>query len=247
MRTAAAETMSGARQCRSAPAFGFTMRIALVPISVYGHSALLATPRDWHSAASAYAATDMAHLDIAYSALVSLNDGMISPFSGSNMPWFSGGESVRMCGLRCACADANRCGSAKREVSHVPRALIPFTRSYTFGFASSVGPRLIADACVSDETHVVDDNVQRAKVRRHTADDVLNGPGIAHVKLDCERLGARIAALRDVVQLVDDGVDCAGERLMGLGALGRHCNIRAARDERLGDLSADTTRGARAV
>ena len=111
------------------------------------------------------------------------------------------------------------------------------------GRAQVDGRRLGSEA----PTYIVHHHVERAKVRRDTVDGVLDGTCITHIELQRKRLGARVVALGDLVQLVDDRMNGARQRLVRLGALGRDGDVRAARDQRLGDFRADPPRGARAV
>lgn len=101
----------------------------------------------------------------------------------------------------------------------------------------------MAEACVSAGTYVVHDNVERAKVRRNTLDRILDCLVVADVELHGQGLGLVAVLLGNRMQLVGDRVDRAGERLVGLGTLGRNRDIGAPGSERLGDLGTDSTRG----
>lgn len=206
---------------------------------------LLATPYAFASAASAYAATDMAIFDMAYSALVSLNEGMISPCSRANRLWFKGGESVTMCGFLPAAPDVRKWGRAYRDASHVPRALIPFTRSYVFGLASSVAPRLIADAWVSRSAYIVHQDVQRAKVASGTFHSIFDSLLITHIHLDGKRFRTGVVLRRQRMHVVHDGMDRARQRLVWLGAFRGNDYIRTTQRQCLGNFRTDPARGAR--
>lgn len=93
-------------------------------------------------------------------------------------------------------------------------------------------------------TYIIHDNVERTKVRRDTLDRILDRLVVTDVELHGQGLGLVAVLLGNRMQLVGDRVDRAGERLVGLGALGRNRDIGAPGREGLGDFSTNSTRGA---
>ena len=157
-----------------------------------------------------------------------VGDVVAEPLRGSRL---NGGDSVRMCGLRPAAAEASRCGRHACEQRNVPRTLTPNMRSKRFiGVASGAGQ--------ADRARVVDEDVDAAERCDGRGDRGLHRGLVADVAGDRQRLAAGLLDLRG------RGVDRSRQLRIRRGGLGRDRDVGAVARGAHGDREPDAARAA---